>query len=448
MCAIHKISIILSRNFVFITLTAILLISTAGAQVENASSLNPVGSGARATGMGGAFISVADDATAASWNPAGLIQLERPEVSVVYSFFRREQTYDSAKFPEMDGKNRVNADGLNYASVVYPFVLMNRNMIVSLNYQRLYEMNKIVNFNKFRDDGYGDISLQHTDFEQKGYLYAISPAFALQITPYLSLGATLNFWDNVVGKNGWKTAYTLRERGPNIEGLTSFKNDTSFRGTNAHLGFLWAINGSFTLGGVYKTPFDAHLKSKISAHYIQTAPSFWEVFFSESRHFTLMIPASYGVGLSYRHSDSWTTAIDVYRTEWSNYVQTEWSNYVHKDKNGKEVNPVTNESIHRGRLKDTTQVRMGTEYLFIKETYVVPVRFGIFYDPEPQKGHLDEYYGFSVGTGYSRERFALDFAYQFRTGKDLTGDVPAVTSGDVDIDVDQHMFMISSIFYF
>jgi hypothetical protein len=51
--------------------------------VSIASSPNPVGSGARALGMGGAFIAVADDATAASWNPSGLIQLERPELSIV-----------------------------------------------------------------------------------------------------------------------------------------------------------------------------------------------------------------------------------------------------------------------------------------------------------------------------------------------------------------------------
>ena len=180
-----------------IIILCLLLFTDAFAQVENASSLNPVGSGARAVGMGGAFIGVADDATAASWNPAGLIQLERPEVSAVYSFFQREQTYNSAKFPEMDGTNRMDANGLNYASAAYPFVLLQRNMIVSLNYQRLYEMNKDVNFNKFADAGFGD---RKTTFEQKGYLYAISPALAVQITPAISLGATLNFWDNIVGK--------------------------------------------------------------------------------------------------------------------------------------------------------------------------------------------------------------------------------------------------------
>ena len=58
-------------------------------QVGIASSPNPVGSGARAVGMGGAFIGVADDATAASWNPAGLIQLEKPEMSIVGEYLKR-----------------------------------------------------------------------------------------------------------------------------------------------------------------------------------------------------------------------------------------------------------------------------------------------------------------------------------------------------------------------
>src|SRR5438477_7018998 len=42
------------------------------------------GSGARALGMGGAFLARADDATAASWNPAGLSYLRLPELSAVW----------------------------------------------------------------------------------------------------------------------------------------------------------------------------------------------------------------------------------------------------------------------------------------------------------------------------------------------------------------------------
>ena len=39
--------------------------------------------GARSMALGGAFVALADDATAAFANPAGLVQLLRPEVSLI-----------------------------------------------------------------------------------------------------------------------------------------------------------------------------------------------------------------------------------------------------------------------------------------------------------------------------------------------------------------------------
>ena len=47
--------------------------------------------------MGGAFIAVADDGSAASWNPAGIAVLERPEASVVWKASDR-QVFDHAPF--------------------------------------------------------------------------------------------------------------------------------------------------------------------------------------------------------------------------------------------------------------------------------------------------------------------------------------------------------------
>ena len=53
-----------------------------------------MGLGARAFGMGGAFVGLADDSTAAYWNPAGLIQLEKPEVSLMYSVLSLDRKYN------------------------------------------------------------------------------------------------------------------------------------------------------------------------------------------------------------------------------------------------------------------------------------------------------------------------------------------------------------------
>ena len=102
-------------------------------------SPNPVGSGARALGMGGAFIAVCDDATAASWNPAGLVQLEKPEMSIVYDYHNNRTDNDYKAFSDASSSQSASSSDLNYLSAAYPFVLWKRNMTASINYQHLYD---------------------------------------------------------------------------------------------------------------------------------------------------------------------------------------------------------------------------------------------------------------------------------------------------------------------
>lgn len=52
-----------------------------------------VGAGARALGMGGAFLAVADDATAGYWNPAGLNYLKNKSVLYMHSEEQRSQVH-------------------------------------------------------------------------------------------------------------------------------------------------------------------------------------------------------------------------------------------------------------------------------------------------------------------------------------------------------------------
>ncbi len=462
---------LMSRKLLF-AITAIfpilMILSIEGAALDfdMSSTANPVGSGARATGMGGAFIAVADDATAASWNPAGLVQLEKPEVSAVYGHFQRKQSYHSLSQPGIDRDESIDTDSLNYASIAYPFVLFNRNMIVSLNYQRLYELDKKITGSYIYDAGDSDIDAS-MDFERSvdGHLYALSPAMAVQVVPGLYIGATLNFWNNEAGKNGWEnkkkftsTMNMFTEIGGGIGSIDihdvttqNITQDVSFSGTNQHFGVLWEITDSLTLGGVYKTPFDADLKIELIDTTTNECTNTTTIFgtptqtdcsdtpenISESINNTMRMPTAYGVGLSYRHSDSLTIAFDLYRTEWSRFIII--------DEDGNEINPLTGVDISEGRLKDTTQVRMGTEYLFIRDKYVIPMRLGLFYDPEPATDHIDDFYGFSLGTGISFGNIALDTSYRFRTGDDATGDLQDIE--DSSVDVEQHVLMVSMIMY-
>lgn len=53
-----------------------------------------MGVGARALGMGSAFTAVADDSTAAFWNPAGLGLLEKPEASFMHANLTLDRSYN------------------------------------------------------------------------------------------------------------------------------------------------------------------------------------------------------------------------------------------------------------------------------------------------------------------------------------------------------------------
>lgn len=64
----------------------LLPVVSAGASDKYAGEFLNYGVGARALGMGGAFSAVADDATAAYWNPAGLAELTQNEVNFMHAY--------------------------------------------------------------------------------------------------------------------------------------------------------------------------------------------------------------------------------------------------------------------------------------------------------------------------------------------------------------------------
>jgi len=386
-------------------------------RVEIPSSPNPVGSGARALGMGGAFIAVADDATAASWNPGGLIQLELPEISAVGHVFHRVEGIEFAVDPTADGDMSVSKDGLNYLSAAYPFTLWDRNMIVSANYQYLYDFTRKWTFD-IQTPGVDGVA-QSVDYASEGSLSALGLAYAIQITPDLSFGFTVNFWEDGVYDNEWEDRRYQRGTGADngepfrFEALT--KDHYSFSGINANFGILWNVYGRWTLGAVLKTPFEADLAHRHSFRTVVQYPdlpgfgSDSENAFTEDA--TLDMPMSYGLGLSYRLSKEFTASLDIYRTEWDDFVLT--------DEDGNKTSPITGRPPGDSGIDATHQIRMGCEYLIIQPTYIVPLRAGLFYDPVPAEGSSDDVYGLTLGSGFGYDRFIFDMALQYRFGHNV-----------------------------
>jgi long-subunit fatty acid transport protein len=414
-------------------------------RIEFPSSPNPVGSGARALGMGGAFIAVADDATAASWNPGGLIQLETPEVSIVGATFYRSEDNTFGTNPEGSGRESVSDRDVNYFSLAYPFVLSNHNMIVSLNYQHLYDFTREWDFPLAQSIPILSLT-REIDYKQTGGLYAIGLAYCVQITPTFSFGITLNFWEDWLGDNGWvqntKETGTGNFAGFPFDYRTSSHDRFSFSGFNANMGILWNATPKLTLGAVFKAPFTADLKHKhrSSASFIfPTNPALDNTAsdsFRAKEH--LDMPMSYGIGFAYRFSDELTVSADIYRTEWQHFVL--------KDSAGRKASPISGLPITESDVKPTHQVRIGAEYLLIKPKYIIPLRAGLFYDPAPAEGSPDDFFGFTLGSGIAYGRFIFDIAYQFRFGNDVGDSI--LQALDFSQDVKEHTLYASMIVHF
>jgi long-subunit fatty acid transport protein len=393
--------------------------------------------------MGGAFIAVADDATAASWNPGGLIQLERPEISAVGAAFTRSEDNTFMRHPEASGTESVSEASLNYLSAAYPFNVLGHNMIVSLNYQHLYDFSRSWNYNVASRG-----SSQTIDYEADGGLYAWGIAYALQIIPQLSFGFTLNFWEDGIYQNAWKSvtkATASLKMGRNKWWTFNqlLEDRYSFSGFNANLGLLWHVTDQLTLGAVFKSPFTADVKRRVSVYETISTPGQPQPVPQTpgppvTSQSDLDMPMSYGIGLAYRFSDRLTASADISRTEWEDFVLT--------DSSGRETSPITNKSPGKSDIDATTQVRLGAEYLFIKPSYSIPVRAGLFYDPAPAQGSPDDYYGFSLGTGIGIGRFVFDAAYVYRFGRDVAESL--IPGMNFSQDVDEHSLYTSLIIHF
>ncbi|MDP7422059.1 MAG: PorV/PorQ family protein [bacterium] len=80
--------------FLLAVLNGVSAVSAAGGQAGGAAAYLKMGAGARALGMGGAFIGVADDATTTYWNPAGIARLESRQLSTMHADLTLDRSYN------------------------------------------------------------------------------------------------------------------------------------------------------------------------------------------------------------------------------------------------------------------------------------------------------------------------------------------------------------------
>jgi len=438
----------------------------------------PVGSGARAAGMGNTFVAIADDATAVSWNPAGLVQLEEPEFSIVGQYLWTGDDFTSWHDPEANGEHSFDNFDLNFLSFVYPVPrpVWNRNLVLSLSYQKRYDFTRNLDANLHTSQSaFGGLFLRQDttlDFDQEGSLGAISLAAAYEITNTLSVGVALNLWrDTFIEESGWQQETTVNSRFTAGSALSfsrgySREEYENFRGENLTLGALWRANDKWTLGLRYETAFTGDVDYDAVDWDLRIVPNPLQPFVSnfaitrERRE--VRFPDTLALGVAYRRNDRLTFALDISRTDWNDLTVKTGRGDTFSLVDGADLgNP-----YRRTHFDPTYAVRLGTEYAFIPKQrgetldHLWTLRGGVFMEQEPASGrssrnffrpgdgNADEFYGVAAGLGLLlKQRVNIDLSYQYRWGSGVNGDLNPGVIG-FDADEDSHRIMLSTVIYF
>lgn len=389
-----------------------------------------LGSGARAYGMGGAFLARADDATAASWNPAGLSYLRVPEVSFVGAF----NSFDVARGLDSD---TFKGQAIDFGAFTWPVGFGEVRGAVQLSYQRA------ISFDGSRTIRlYNQTSLEvFEDGRSSGGFDVLAFGTGVRLTRRLRVGFTVNRWLNGYNQTLSRTVLTDTQRP-----LRDFDLDFRPRGWSFNLGLIVSPIEQLNLAAVFKTPFTANVRlDKARRDSWGTVGSIEEVTSNAyaSDAVRLEFPSSFGFGVSWRPRDTLTLSADYTRTGWSDTSIDHYFDLVVTGRTDEGVPsppppptvysplqypslravPDPNDPEDPARLlgqQDAEQVRAGVEWVLIKGRLKVPLRAGYFNDRQIipiSAGDPPRFNGITVGTGVILGSMLLDVAYVHEFGE-------------------------------
>ena len=363
-----------------LALLALLLagVRTARAEDERTSFVltfpNP---GARSLAFGGAFAPLADDATAAFANPAGLVQLLRPEVSV-------ELRVSGALEDDEEGDPTVTrANGLSYFSAVYPL----RRFSFAFYGHQLARIAIESASGESAGAAAGTARRSAAGERLSGLdVWRIGVSAAFRLRDNLSVGLGASYFDG--------SAELAPSDDPDAAGRSVDSNDWTL-----NTGVLWQPAEQLRLGAFYRQG------PTLSLGRLGATPCA-EQACSEG---SLRLPDTFGAGAALRsRGGALTVAFEWDRVRYSSLVEGLSAAALGAD---------------RLSLSDVSELHVGAEYAFLRLDPVLAVRVGAWLDPDHRlcgaaadsaypcatgarsdEGHV------TLGFGMAFKRFQLDLA--------------------------------------
>ncbi len=355
------------------------------------------GVGVRAIGMGGAFVGLADDYAATYWNPAGLGQIRRMELtgSVSSLRFQNQTTYFGNPSSEETSNTQFQSVGF-----VFPVPTYRGSLVFSLGYNRVASFHSNFLIQGFNDSP-GDSVDQTGEQLDRGGLGQWVFAGSVQMSENLYLGGSLNLWTG-----NYDYSWELQERDAldiweQSRWVYQDEIDTKINGFNLTLAALYNLYNHFRIGATFETPVTfkgvENWRSYTLVDYDDN--TYWDSTSTGQYTYRIRKPMTINLGASLS-LPLLTVAGDVSLIDWSQMEYTSPNDL--KSENRRFVK----------QLRPVTRYRLGAE--MILPLLNVRLRAGYMLDPSPYRGNLkysDKNF-VTAGVGFLLDRqFTLDLAY-------------------------------------
>ena len=330
--------------------------------------------GARARGMGGAFLGISNDGTAAAWNPAGLIYNEGVSLTANYNFAR----------VGLDLNDRdLNSSLSNVSSAAFqaPLTLVEHEFVLSVYYDRIQDLYAKGEFDLDNTGGIRGLGTPFkASYSMSGNLAMVGFGVGTLIKGPLTAGITLNLATGDGNESHQmyldSTRYVAPQ--PYYEKVSWWdQSNLDYSGINVKLGALYKKDrwsAGFIFSPRWTLTQTVHYRAQvIQTHFQIPEPSRIMLPGPQGTEREIIIPYTVGLGGSYRLTDNILLAADYQFRPFKREGEFRFEMDPHQPDSAFERLPTDWYNLQ--------QVRLGVEYTRETKYGLVPLRMGLRNEP-------------------------------------------------------------------
>lgn len=328
-----------------IAATAVLIGAATVPFAQEVVSDNDAGVGARAMGMGGAQIAAANDVTAIVSNPAALARLKQVEVQMGLNLWKRkiETNLQSSRGIGRASEN-TDFSGLGTIAGAYPVPADQGSLVFAASYNRVKDFS-----GRLRTQGYSDILTGKLTGEsiEDGGMGMYSFAGALDVSPNVSVGASIDIWDGDYKRDNRQLLNDSDSNDSPYSQLDITSADDDITAWSFKPGFLYFQN-NFRLGGFLRFPMTFNIDERYSSEgYHSREGNFFNLYeiidptskyndsdytYTDKLKYKVKAPMQLGLGVALGHTGGTIVAFDVNYENWKQ-AKLDYPSYITDEPN-------------------------------------------------------------------------------------------------------------------